>query len=72
MEDKKRLVKDFVTGTDEHAVLLKPLEGGRIEYFSEYFGDHSDNWLIRYDANGIEHDRYNIKYVANFEWMPIK
>lgn len=69
MQDGK-LIKDFVMGNDgDEPPLYKAVQGGTISTMQENYGEYGLVWIIRYDANGNEIDRYNMKYVSTITWQ---
>lgn len=69
MENGK-LIQDFVMElSGEEPVLYKAADGGSIKYEEQNLGDHGIAWAVRYDADGREIDRYNMKYVACITWV---
>lgn len=69
MEDGK-LIADFVLSlNNEDPVLYVPGTGGIIRTMKEDFGDHGIAWAVRYDADGNEIDRFNLKHVSIITWV---
>lgn len=68
MENGK-LIQDFVMElSGEDPVLYKAVNDGRISVVIDNYGDHGIAWAVRYDAEGKEIDRYNMKYIACVAW----
>lgn len=69
MEDGK-LIKDFVAQVQgEEAVLYKPFVGGSIKVVTENYGEYGLVWAVRYDADGKEFDRHNMKFISSITWV---
>ena len=39
----------------------------KLYYLTEYYGDHSENWVIE-ENEGKEVARHNTKFIATIEW----
>lgn len=66
MQGKKIL--DFVMPSGGDDILYKPATGGSISTVEDNYGDHGVAWAVRYDANGNEIDRFNLRYVSIITW----
>jgi hypothetical protein len=38
-------------------------------YISQYFGDHSENWILQLDKQGNEICRHNVRFVETVQWV---
>ncbi len=53
---------------NEIFVLIHSKFDGQFRYIAEYFGDHAENWIVKYDTNGKEQSRTNTKTVEYIQW----
>lgn len=61
-------IQDFLIIVGDEETLYKPVEGGKICAVEDNYGDHGIAWAVRFDSNGNEIDRHNLKYVAAVTW----
>lgn len=63
-----KIIQDFVMPSGGDDILYKPVVGGSISVVEDNYGDHGIVWAVRYDPNGDEIDRFNLKYVSIITW----
>ena len=62
------LIKDFIVYEKDEAILIRKSKDERLQIKELYCGDHSLWFIVRYDKNGNELTRYNLRFVAEFEY----
>jgi hypothetical protein len=65
---KGHTVKEYNVTINNQLMLVKPNKGQVFVPFSEFFGDHSENWIIALTENNEEMFRQNTKFVDRIDW----
>ena len=65
---KIKTVKNFIIIDNEETILVKKPEGGNLKIVEQNCGEYSLWYIVMFNKNNEEIRRYNMKYVAEFEW----
>ena len=69
---KIKTVKNFIIldidSYNEETILVKKPEGGNLKIVEQNCGEYSLWYIVMFNKNNEEIRRYNMKYVAEFEW----
>lgn len=68
--DSGTKIKEMVYVEGAETYYVRPNNGEKLLYVSEYHVDHKENWIIRYNAAGGEVMRWNTKYLLSIESEP--
>lgn len=60
-------IKEMVYTEGDETYYVKPGDGEKLLYVSENHVDHAENWIIRYNVDGVEMVRWNTRYLLSIE-----